>query len=375
MTIPSQTLVKTSLFSSSSVATAALKEPMRILRTQLGGELAKIEALLKLHELRDGMTEKIARWHELFCKTLKFEQNAQKVLDQFLLTLEQLLKNPISHTQIDEEPLLGSDQHTYGKEYLVILLKTYQESVTGIAYLRSPLAPEVDEPFSVRPHPIVKHMVVQWLQKHKRYKRSAEEQTKYQAILQLRSVPRLLNHAEAEIRYIAAKASEFKKEAERKREAEASLINSHVSVTSNVFHANLMARMKIANERIQAAQEQSIADADALKKRDQERREKLERASKQLREEISQLEEEIHSLTSDLTKLREDTHAMQREEKQLELAIKQLEKEIKESQASWIKGALSTVAVIAACAFTTWTLGGSAALIPTKEGLALSISL
>lgn len=144
--------------SSSSIATTRSEWADR---QKLMGELHIMSELFEYYSgLNDEMSQEIKEWHADLLKALKLSDE-KAILDEFIPTLQEILKDPFLGAPLDLHAVLGNDGFTYSH----IALEINRELNPDMPQNCSPMFPNSPKPFVHTPHPIARHMLG-WLQKH-----------------------------------------------------------------------------------------------------------------------------------------------------------------------------------------------------------------
>jgi len=134
----------------------------------------------------DRLSQDLILWLTTFESAMRVRGNLQECIDLHVGYLQRFLQNPIApYPPFDEEVLLGSDGHCYGKKFLSIFLTEVEEEYRG----RSPLAPADPAPFTVIRH-FVAEEFVRWLSRRGSLLRCRELEEDYERLYQMgRLVP------------------------------------------------------------------------------------------------------------------------------------------------------------------------------------------
>ena len=140
------------------------------------------------HEFNDELSLAILTWHRGFKEAIRNRSNnLSRVVEVFEQQLQRLLCSP-SSAPFDSEVYLGSDGHAYGKKALLLYLSDMPQAPGERP--RSPLGPQSEQPFTVRPHALAMEMVA-WLNRRGRMLHSLELERRYQALSLSGNLPAL----------------------------------------------------------------------------------------------------------------------------------------------------------------------------------------
>ncbi len=149
-------------------------------RRRIYVELSRMEGSLTSSTMRDEMTESLKVWQQQFKAAMRLRRlDARLIFDEFVLLLQELLRDPIYNAPLDKKAVLGSDGHTYGRMTLTVYLASIPEEERH----RFPINRENPElSFITVPHPIVKEMV-KWLEEHGKLLRDLEKENAYHELV------------------------------------------------------------------------------------------------------------------------------------------------------------------------------------------------
>lgn len=336
------------------------------IRRRNHAELSCLRDLLARSPLQDPVTESVRHWQQQFFSALNLNVDVYRIEHEFTALLQEILKDAISHTPLDEEPLLGSDGKTYSRNSLCLYLHRAEEPYK----YRSPFAPHDATPFTTIGHPIAYEMV-QWLKKRGALQPSLQVEQSY---------PPPPTERSERIRRIQEKQAQRKQQQEEQRE---------------LFHQDMNQMQKALAERVQdcfasihckaeqLAHEQ-LEKIDALEKSDQKQLEALQQAVHELERQATELEQQTEELRRHLHRLNGAIAETERDDIQLQIAINETRQAIRERDRSQIGSLFSALSVIGGCACATWAVqsalaatGASykAAIIPLRQGAMGTISL
>jgi hypothetical protein len=147
------------------------------LRRQIHAELTALRDALHTCPLDDPLTQELRRWLTGFTAAMRLRADAQEVLQTWIALLQRVLRDPLTQTPLDENPLLGSDGYTYGNLSLSVFLSTAPEERRH----RSPIHPDHPAVFTTRPHDAARTLI-RWLQRHGAHEHSQELESAYRAL-------------------------------------------------------------------------------------------------------------------------------------------------------------------------------------------------
>lgn len=320
------------------------------LRRKLFAELSKIKSALDNYSLNDQTTQSIRIWHENFLKCLRLERiDESTICDNFIALLQQILIEPIFHSPLDEEPLLGSDGKTYSSKALKLYLHTVPEQYK----YRSPLNIEDETPFTIQPHPIMKELI-SWLKSHDKMLPCTEIEEKLKRFETSIQLPTELNHRISNLR---------NRLRERQQMAQNDFLAS-IEMRNRAFMANVQnvrAQMESIRQRTAAIAQERLQEIHEIQ-------EAHENAMNYLREKVNSLSEEIDRLNVENRLLEEKNenianqiNRFERESAQLSHAINETRIAIQEREKSWSSGLLAGLAAIGISVVTTWILQSTGA--------------
>lgn len=135
--------------------------PEGALRRRLRAELSRIDEVIRHSGLNDPMTLTIGKWRRAFVQGLNLDADEASVRDLFISFLHEFLIDPVMSTPLDRLAYLGSDGNTYGS----LASAVWKLKMPARYHSRSLCNPNDPTPFTVAPHPVVRH-VVGWLSDH-----------------------------------------------------------------------------------------------------------------------------------------------------------------------------------------------------------------
>ena len=135
----------------------------------------------------DRLSQDLILWLNKFESAMRVRENLQGCVDLHIGYLQRLLKSQIApYPPFDEEVLLGSDGHAYGKKYLLLFLAAEEEPDRR----RSPLSPGNPARFTVTKHYVAEEFVT-WLNNRGSLLRCRELEADYETLRQAGKLPPL----------------------------------------------------------------------------------------------------------------------------------------------------------------------------------------
>lgn len=321
------------------------------LRIRIFAEIDAITRQLNGSGLNDEMTRMIRNWKDRLRTALRSNGNAQRVvntqrvLDQHILVLQQMLTDPISHGPLDLNSVLGSDGRSYGEMSLRVHLH-----IVGQAYRnRSPLEPNNPAPFTTVPHTNVQYMLG-WLRGYNALLPNDVMEARFKQIENnapaIPVTPPPANSPLGRIqRLVAEQAARDKEDAERGNNIEAQMkspVNQFVQ-NAVVIIQNAALDMQQQAARIQGLEHNLNAGIQ-----------RLNGIAQELENDLARLEADNQALNIRIADVQANIGNVKREDLDLELLINETEKEIKKNKHAWVKDALIAAAVVGICVFAIY---------------------
>lgn len=349
------------------------------LRRRLNAELTEISRQLDQFHMTDTdtMSDDIAQWHRQFSRALRLNSDPERIRNEFIGLLQELLRDPISQAPLDDQTILGSDGRTYGFMSLRVHLNQVPEQFRN----RSPLNPQNEERFTSSPHHIVRYMVG-WLQGHNSLLRSDQINGAYQALIERGTAPQIsmtqVTRIDRMRRIIEEQAQRNRKIAEDEQKATNALVQVGNRLTQTITES-----FAPVTQRIQSIGEQADERLDNMEESDRQQLDSIERAVTQLENDIGALTRANESLASQINAVGEEVSAAKLDDMRLQQAINETRKAIKDRKKAELKKLITTVAIIGICVFATWALAGTplasgamkAIVLPKSEGAMLKLIL
>lgn len=342
---------------------------------KLRSEVAAMKTLLNESQMDDELTEGIREWYFLYAEALTTNRNTQAVYERFLGLMQKILIDPITHTPLDMDAVLGSDGRTYGKKQLRIYLSSLPPR-SKEEPIRSPLNPNDVTPFTAEqtPHPIVSYFV-RWLSLHGSLHLSEEVNKKFRELEIGDKLPKVPSSAAERIRLI------MKENAERNRLIfeESKKRHSDIEVETKSMKGKVKELFKPVQDGIKDLAITSLDRINAIKENNKKQIKHLKEASKKLGDEIVVLEKRIGEVTTILATVDSGISETERENLQLELAGDKLEKSIKQRKQSWMDGFLGAAVMITACIVVNYLIPGgssiSGSFVPSSKKILFNVSI
>jgi len=369
---------------------ASFTIPEGTLRRRLRGELESIRNLCRNSGLSDEMTVQIQEWEENFTGDLRFSDET-RVCQAYIESLQELLCDPITDTPFDPLAVIGSDNETYG----LMSLAVWRLSVPEEYRNRSPLDPENPAPFTVRPHPCVRHMV-RWLESHqalfqsealvseylrllpqppeenlqdrmnrliarqRQSEQTAAQQLNQQTVALDRQILDRLNRIDAEentvveglsvrVRGVAAPLIEAQGEVDRAQEEEALSLET----LQERIEVAVRRRFEALAQGIDAFARDTGAELGTLEERDRQSMAALQQRIITLESQVTELTNSIESLQENVERVQSLSEILQQEAKDLQTSIDDVKKAIKKRKIKRLQKTLKTVAIVGAAVFAS----------------------
>jgi hypothetical protein len=310
-----------------------------------------IGEILAASSLHDPLTEGIRIWHKEFTDAIQLKTiDKEKVLNQFLDKLEKILIVPLCNFPLDEEAMLGSDGHTYGRKFLCV----HRFKSESPFNQRSPLRPDDPTPLTAIPHEIARAMVC-WLKRYRPHFSSELVEREYRQIPQDKmplfpEKPAKANPLQEKLQRIVLEELARKQEHEQ-RERELSqqrgqleaLIDQVVFKRLTILQEQTAQKDAAMNGRLNHVEGQvQIAVAVFKEKYDQ------------IESNLNNLDHEIAGLKDQLKRVGEEIISAHTDNLRLQTGIKQTEKVIRDREKGALKEFFTGVAVMGACVLGAW---------------------
>lgn len=356
------------------------------LRRRIRAELVEIAELL-CNSGRDEMTEVIRDWHKKFSSFLDSD-DIEPVINNFARSLKVSLIDCKSFAPLDQKALLGSDGRTYGYKSLSVYLSEVREEYKS----RSPYNPNDETPFTVSPHPLVRHMV-KWLERFtpevqtqeselERAFRLLEEQNR------LPPLPTLERAAELEkgkndlerIRQITQEVFEMKPAAPQPQ----GLLSKRFEVVRDKIKAERESVFGDLYAELDAMKREVLAKQNAVEKEIRQDYQELNEAARLLQAGIDTLRTENSILQARIADVTGHVSDIEKNNARLQFAINETLKRDKKRKKRWVKQLIKTVVIVALCVFGAYALQAalaaasapvSASAQPAADGFMIKTSI
>jgi hypothetical protein len=191
--IPMQ-INRVGVFNAQSIVPPALwQDEEAYLRRQLTFELQALQERVTSLPHEDNLSRHLILWLASFTQGVRLQEEAgqrvplAQILERYTSYLQRFLKTSIPpFVPFDEEVLLGSDGHSYGKKFLAVYLYHERPEMRK----RSPMEPGNPARFTVTRHRCAEEFV-KWLKGRNLLLRSQELEADYQSLSAQRLLPPL----------------------------------------------------------------------------------------------------------------------------------------------------------------------------------------
>lgn len=330
-------------------------------RRRVQGSVASLEGVVNRSGYEnDLMSEQIRDWKKTFQRVLRLKADVVKTELEFMILLAELLQSPLG--PLDENSVLGSDGHVYGRKQLCVHLNQAREEER----FRSPLNPQDPTNFTTTRHDIVCEMVLwlrRWVEnfpydrnepafiKIQRLLASEETQAAYKKMEEENRIPILPTIQSERQRRLAARIHRMK---QRKLEE---------AKTVQEVYQEALSVQRAAEEQfqLQAQRRESVfheidKKIEGLSQRDQERLTQIRSQVTILDEEIGALDQQNKELDSRQKELGERITEVQQDDIILQKEINETRQAIKKRNQKWLKDVLIMAGTAVACWGTTLVL-------------------
>lgn len=329
-----------------------LHDPVLQLRRTVIQDVKRFGEQLTASPLQDGLTGTLRVWQKNFASALEI-RNADfaQVLPSFLDSLEKSLVVPVLNYPLDEECMLGSDGHTYGKSFL----RLHSHRSVPPFNQRSPLKPDDPTPFTAVPHDIARNLV-KWLKKYRSHFRSEELEKEAAQIPenagqafadppQVQMPPNNLRDRVQRIRQQQAERRQETEQRERIRLQERQIVEG---MMDQIIDNNVAQLQQHAASQHTAAMQRLDAIEQPLTL--------LQQHAQQLQQDIQVLQNDIHDLRTQQSYVDVQIEGAKADNIQLQIAIKETEQAIKERDKGGFGEVFTALIAIAACAVGSWAI-------------------
>ena len=310
-----------------------------------------IGEILAASFLHDPLTEGIRSWHKEFTGSIQLETiDKEKILNQYLDQLEKILIVPLCNFPLDEEAMLGSDGHTYGRKFLCV----HRFKSESPFDQRSPLRPDDPAPLTAVPHEIARSMVC-WLKRYRPLFSSELVETEYRQIPQDKmplfpDKPAKANPLQEKLQRIMQEELVRKQEHEQ-RERELSLQRNQLETLID----------QVVFKQLAILQEQTVQKDTAMHGRLNHVEGQVQIAVAAFKEKFEQIESNLQNLDHEIAELKgqlnrvgEEIVSAKTDNLRLQTGIKQTEKVIRDREKGALKEFFTGVAVVGACVLGAW---------------------
>lgn len=354
------------------------------IRKNIEGQLSEIRTILHNSPLQDELTNHIRKWYEDFAHFVRSPASLDQTEKGFIALLQQMLIDPITQTPLDNEAHLGSDGYTYANYSLCLYLSTANPENQN----RSPLKPELEEPFTTTPHPIARFLV-DWLISRRDYPQSVEFERVQRAFIALQDSGRIpLVPTTQNQRIRALMQAQLQRRAKEKSRIQTP-INQHIQSQLrartqsqnllNEFNVLINRQLEVINESVNQVfdaieeQAQQVTDRqlnriNTIEQRDQAEVRRLSQEIEGLNTQIEELQRQNQELEASLCQLEKSISDVERANIQLQISINETRQVIMERNSGAMSQLLGGLAIIGLCAVTTWALGGAGVVTPLSKG-------
>ena len=328
--------------------------------------LVEFEHLLNNSDLEDSLSESIRTWHQLFTMAFETCNNVDLLQTEFITDLQELLKDPITLTVLDDEPFLGSDGYTYSKESLLLYIDAAPEPNRR----RSPKNPNDPAKFTVAAHPIACRMVA-WLKEKESHHPSQDISDLYEVLLQNGNVPQLPT---IENIHLAHLAEDQAASAHSNQVALADFQEQQEQLSSQQY---IQAAFEEVHQMIDQNSVQLTNALEQVKLSDEAGLNILNQEIGQLAVEQQAIKNRIQVLAARIAGLDPAIDKGYRHNAQLQNEIERAREAIRERNEGWLGSLVITLGSIGACALASAILGpiGAGIVTPMQGGAKYSISI
>ncbi len=329
-----------------------------VMRRRVRAELTELKTIMRETHLQDEMTGTISIWAENFWEALLLNADDDEIFRGFSQLMQELLTDPFFGAPLDEEALLGSDGHTYGKKSHAV----WEDRVEEMYKRRSPMDPDDPTFLDLRPHPVARYMVC-WLQRYNLLQVSEDIERAYNEIIPRQRLARIERLRES-------KAARDRQRNERIAQNERDLNAEIETILEPLIEVRDLIRNN-ANELIERAEEIRENDSENI----QVERDAIQRIDA----DITVIDLRNTQLIQRVNEVGELISETEKENAKLEIAINKTRKAIKKQRKGWVSGVLKTAVVVAACAAATWgvgaLVGGGVAISPASGGAKVAVAI
>lgn len=406
-------------------------------RRKLQAELAGIGKQLAQEQMRDSLSLAIANWHSRFVNAVNRSNDLEDTRATYISLLQEILVDDVREVPLDERALLGSDGHTYSFMSYTLYQCTAPAEFRGrspfnprdsSAFTTSPhhnaahmvrwlqrynahlhsreLEEEYEQmmqseskqaaarsPASIQQAPLPSPPRPSSASASSSFASAAPTAAPVPISIALPQEPNPLYEAERKSGPAGRAASGLseerrerlrrlaEKQAQRQRRDQEEvqvLVTQLGQMTSRVDQIVQQSFAPIHSE-VEAVRRRTFARVESIRQTDAQVMAALNAEVDRLRADVHELESENRRLERGILSLDEGISEAQKEDMQLKMEINATRIAIKNRKQSFLKelGSLvQCIAVIGACAFANWALGGlPGAFVPSSGGLGFAIPL
>jgi hypothetical protein len=324
--------------------------------------------------LQDEMTQALRQWQQEFSIALRLNVDVDRIEKEFVTLLQELLKDPIYHAPLDEEPLLGSDGKTYGRKSLCIHLHSIPDNYRH----RSPFAPHDPTAFTTMSHPIAQEMVL-WLKCRGELLSCVKIEQSFQTLVEENQLPSVPTKQSERIQRLKDKQMQRNREKAEKRDAFAAQINA----MRDAIAQNICETFAPIHQKAEKVAQEQLKKIDIIEKKDYEQHQALLKVVNQLESDVKALELQNEELRNRIQNVDTAISEAERDNVRLQIAINETRKAIQERDQGSISSLVTALAIIGACAFATWATqsvllstgaSGNLTVMPLPNGALGSLS-
>jgi len=402
------------------------------IRRIIPADLRELLAVINSTGSQDAMTENLRNWQQRFLTAFQKYSDSAFVIKVFIGLLQEILLDPISHTPLDENAVLGSDGITYGSYSLALYIQSAPKELKH----RSPLSPTNPASFFTIPHPVVPAFI-KWLKKNNALQEPVELKQRYRMLATQHPPEETVASSagrvptttcDKRIRHIQ-EIQARRNEGKQRRVIDNDTPASHPQQEETVIPSAAATLPTAQSERIRRIRErqqqrnqekdaqekafvqelqqlqqesarevkqafasvhQQVADTalehmqrlDNLEAKDQADFDELLDAARQIEKEITQLENDTAELNKKIHSVKESISETERENACLQIAVNELRQAIKEQEKGWLGAVFGSLAAVGVCAFATWAVqggmtaagsSGQATVTPIDKGAMLNL--
>ena len=333
-------------------------------KREINATLVEFRLLLGDSPLRDPLTEQIRTWYGLFRRAVDENRDIIDIKSAFIADLQELLKDPLSLTILDE-PYLGNDGYTYSKKCIVL----YKDAAREPYCNRSPKLPDDDREFVVSAHPVAARMIG-WLIEMGAHHPCQNIANLYEALIRRGNVPQLPTEENRDAAHLQARVIE---QARQNDEENANFLRQQELLRAEryVRAGFVEVDQAIADNGVQLAavlnENRQLGDAQ---------QQLLDQRIAAAENELQESRRRMDALDEHIRQLDVRSDRVDRLNTQLAYDIEVVRQEIKERDKGWLSSLGTTIAIIGACALASALLGPTGAtLTPLQKGAMFAVRI